>query len=296
MTEVVRAVDRGLDARRRLQRAARGRRRAEPPSRPASSCARCASSDGVSLGFQRAVRALPEAPAARGVSGRRIELARSAVRLRREQGLLVVGIDLAAQERATPPRPPQGLPVRATRPSSARPSTRARPTAPSPSSRRSASCTPTGSVTGPGSSTRARSRARSSAIATATSNIGRVHRRPAHHDGGLPHLQPADRPGAGRRQPTIPSAEMRKLRLSTTFCTDNRLVSHTTVQPGDRPRRAGLRLHAPRAPGHRHLRVQAQLLPGQLPREARLRPPDIDFTDRLLAQAGYPLGAEPELA
>ena len=43
-----------------------------------------------------------------------------------------------------------------------------------------------------------------------------------------------------------PFGEMRRRRLSTTFCTDNRLVSHTTREPRDRPRGRGLRAHARR--------------------------------------------------
>ena len=69
-----------------------------------------------------------------------------------------------------------------------------------------------------------------------------------------------------------PFAEMRRRRLSTTFCTDNRLVSHTTVSAGDRPRGRGVRPPGPRGARHPDLRLQAQLLPRHLPREARLRP------------------------
>ena len=69
-----------------------------------------------------------------------------------------------------------------------------------------------------------------------------------------------------------PFGEMRQRRLSTTFCTDNRLVSHTTVSREIAPRGGGLRPERPRGARHPDLRLQAQLLPGHLPGEARLRP------------------------
>jgi len=150
------------------------------------------------------LRGAAEAPEAEIQAAASLEVARAAARLRREEGLLVVG--------NRPRRPGEGYrrrptarPTRwPTRPSSARRSTPARTTGRSRSSRRSGTSTPTASATAPGSSTRRRSRARASATASATSRTLRVHRRQADHDRGLPDLEPADRARAGRRPAEAP--------------------------------------------------------------------------------------------
>ena len=55
-----------------------------------------------SLGFRRFFEALPEAPDTEIHAAASLEVARAAARLRREEGLLVVGIDLAGQEKGYP--------------------------------------------------------------------------------------------------------------------------------------------------------------------------------------------------
>jgi adenosine deaminase len=55
-----------------------------------------------SLGFRRFFEALPEAPETEVHTAASLEVARAAARLRRDEGLLVVGIDLAGQEKGYP--------------------------------------------------------------------------------------------------------------------------------------------------------------------------------------------------
>jgi adenosine deaminase len=55
-----------------------------------------------SVGFRRFFEALPEAPESEIHAAASLEVARAAARLRREEGLLVVGIDLAGQEKGYP--------------------------------------------------------------------------------------------------------------------------------------------------------------------------------------------------
>jgi adenosine deaminase len=55
-----------------------------------------------SLGYRRFFEALPEAPATEVYAAAGMEVARAAARLRREDGLLVVGIDLAGHEEGYP--------------------------------------------------------------------------------------------------------------------------------------------------------------------------------------------------
>jgi adenosine deaminase len=101
---VVRAVDRGL---RRATAAFNSRpgiaNGAEPPF--AAGIVLCAMrffTPGFSLGFRRLFEALPEASEKEILSAASLEVARAAARLRREDGLLVVGIDLAGQEKGYP--------------------------------------------------------------------------------------------------------------------------------------------------------------------------------------------------
>ena len=75
-----------------------------PRSTRASSSAPCASScPEFSRGYRRVFEAMAEAPSER-CGGSPLEIARAAVRLRHEEGLLVVGIDLAGREKGYPPR------------------------------------------------------------------------------------------------------------------------------------------------------------------------------------------------
>jgi adenosine deaminase len=103
VSEVVRAVDRGLrratDAFNRRPEVASG---AEPPF--AAGIILCAMRfflPAFSSGFRRFFDATPEAPSREVYAAASMEVARAAARLARE-GLLVVGIDLAGQEKGYP--------------------------------------------------------------------------------------------------------------------------------------------------------------------------------------------------
>jgi len=102
--EVVAAVDRGLrratEAYNRRPEIASG---AEPPF--AAGIILCALRfflPEFSVGYQRVFDALPEAPPREVYAAAGLEVARAAARLRREDGLQVVGIDLAGQEKGYP--------------------------------------------------------------------------------------------------------------------------------------------------------------------------------------------------
>jgi adenosine deaminase len=102
--DVVRAVDRGLrraggEFNRRPEVAA-GQ---EPPfAAGIILCALRFFHAGFSSGFRRFFEALPEAPPSEVYAAASMEVARAAARLRRHDGLLVVGIDLAGQEKGYP--------------------------------------------------------------------------------------------------------------------------------------------------------------------------------------------------
>jgi adenosine deaminase len=101
---VVRAVDRGLrrataDFNRRPEVVSRE----EPPfGAGILLCAMRFFRPEFSVGFRRFFEALPEAREKEIHAAASLEVARAAARLRREEGLLVVGIDLAGQEKGYP--------------------------------------------------------------------------------------------------------------------------------------------------------------------------------------------------
>jgi adenosine deaminase len=232
ISAVVRAVDRGL-------RRAAGEFNARPQVRSGDEpafgagillCAMRFFRPEFSLGFRRFFEALPEAPEHEVHAAASLEVARAAARLRREEGLLVVGIDLAGQEKGYPAEDHRhayqvaheaflGKTVHA------------------------------GEDYGPESIFQA---------------IGDLHADRIGHGTWLFDATKISHPAirdpqryvedlaefiADKRitievcltsnQQTVPElssdlrrhpfAEMRRRRLSTTFCTDNRLVSHTTV-------------------------------------------------------------------
>jgi adenosine deaminase len=157
--DVVRAVDRGL---RRAAAAFNARPEVAQGQEPPFAagillCAMRFFRPEFSLGFRRFFETLPEASEREIHAAASLEVARAAARLKNEEGLLVVGIDLAGQEKGYPAEDQPGTRSR-TRRSWARRSTRARTTGRSRSSRRSATCTPIGSATGRGCSTSRRSR------------------------------------------------------------------------------------------------------------------------------------------
>jgi adenosine deaminase len=229
---VVRAVDRGL---RRAAKAFNGRHEVtagvEPPfAAGIILCALRFFRPEFSAGYARILEALSETPSHEAYVAAGIEVARAAARLRREEGLLVVGLDLAGQEK--------GYPAQAHR--------RAYQVAHEAFLGKTVHA---GEDYGPESIFQA---------------IGDLHADRIGHGTWLFDERKitsrwiSDRRGyiedlaefiADKRitievcltsnQQTVPEladdlhrhpfAEMRKRRLSTTFCTDNRLVSHTTV-------------------------------------------------------------------
>jgi len=101
---VVRAVDRGLG---RATAAFNGRPEvASGEELPFAAgiilCALRFFRPEFSVGYARFFEAVPEAPLAEVYWAASLEVARAAARLRREQGLLVVGLDLAGQEKGYP--------------------------------------------------------------------------------------------------------------------------------------------------------------------------------------------------
>ena len=104
VSSVVRAVDRGL---RRATEAFNRRPEVRDGKEPRFAagiilCAMRFFTPEFSVGFRRFFEALAEATETELHSAASLEVARAAARLRRDEGLLVVGIDLAGQEKGYP--------------------------------------------------------------------------------------------------------------------------------------------------------------------------------------------------
>jgi adenosine deaminase len=104
LPDVVKAVDRGL---RRATLAFNRRSEVASGSEPpfAAGIILCALRfflPGFSSGYRRFFEAMPEAPEGEVYAAASMEVARAAARLRREEGLLVVGVDLAGREKGYP--------------------------------------------------------------------------------------------------------------------------------------------------------------------------------------------------
>jgi adenosine deaminase len=104
LADVVRAVDRGL---RRAASEFNQRPEIVSGSEPRFAagiilCALRFFDVNFSPGYRRFFEALPEAPRSEVYAAASVEVARAAARLRRDEGLLVVGIDLAGQEQGYP--------------------------------------------------------------------------------------------------------------------------------------------------------------------------------------------------
>jgi adenosine deaminase len=232
LPEVVRAVDRGI---RRATSRFNARPEVVSGQEPAFHagmilCSLRFFTKGFVPGYDRFFAALPEAPPREVYAAASLEVARAAVRLRREEGLLVAGIDLAGKEKGYPAEDHRhayqlahegflGKTVHA------------------------------GEDYGPESIFQAISDLHADRIGHGTwlFEIDRIHDprigdRKAYIEGLAEYI--ADKRVTievclTSNQQTVPElahdlrlhpfAEMRRRRLSATICTDNRLVSHTTV-------------------------------------------------------------------
>ncbi|HVO10705.1 MAG TPA: adenosine deaminase family protein [Vicinamibacteria bacterium] len=232
MPAVVEAVDRGL---RRAALAFNSRPEVTSGQEPAFGagillCAMRFFTPGFSLGFRRLFDALPEAPEAEIHAVASLEVARAAARLRREEGLLVVGIDLAGQE--------QGYPAEDHR--------QAYQVAHEAFLGKTVHA---GEDYGPESIFQAIGDLHADRIGHGTWLFDASKVRSPEIKEPLRYVNDLAEYIADKRitievcltsnQQTVPEfasdlrrhpfAEMRRRRLSTTFCTDNRLVSHTSV-------------------------------------------------------------------
>jgi adenosine deaminase len=104
VTAVVRAVDAGI---RRASRAFNARPEVASGREPRFAagiilCSLRAFTPDMSEGYRRICEALPEAPPQELFSAASVQVARAAARLKHEEGLLVVGVDLAGQEHGHP--------------------------------------------------------------------------------------------------------------------------------------------------------------------------------------------------
>jgi adenosine deaminase len=291
MTAVVRAVDRGL---RRAAASFNARPEVASGQEPAFAagiilCALRFFEPAFSEGYRLFFEAMPEAPRQERYVAASLQVARAAARLRHEEGLLVVGLDLAGQEQGYPAEDHRaayqvaheaflGKTVHA------------------------------GEDYGPESIFQAIGDLHADRVGHGTWLLDetkiqnpRIKNRSAYVDRLAEFI--ADKRITievclTSNQQTVPDladdlsrhpfGEMRKRRLSTTFCTDNRLVSRTTVS-----REIG---RAVEAFGLTAREVRDMLIYGfkrsfypgtYLEKRAYVRQV-INYADRVLAEAGFP--------
>ncbi len=232
MPDVVRAVDRGLrKATATFNRRPEVAAGQEPPFAAGMIlCALRFFRPEFSPGYARFFQTLPEAPVSEVYAAASMEVARAAARLRREEGLLVVGIDLAGQEKGYPAEDHRqayqvaheaflGKTVHA------------------------------GEDYGPESIFQAITELHADRIGHGTWLLDHTKIRDPRITDPKAYVEELAQFIANKRvtievcltsnQQTVPEladdlrrhpfGEMRRRRLSTTFCTDNRLVSNTTV-------------------------------------------------------------------
>jgi adenosine deaminase len=232
MADVVRAVDRGLRrAERQFNTSDRVTKEGVPPFHAGMIlCALRFFDRGFSAGYDRFFDAIPEAPLEEVYAAASLEVARAAARLRHEEGLLVVGVDLAGREKDYPASHHRvayqvaheaflGKTVHA------------------------------GEDYGPESIFQAIGDCHADRVGHGTWLLDESKVQDPHIKDRKAYVARLAQFIADKRitievcltsnQQTVPElagdlrahpfAEMRKRRLSTTFCTDNRLVSHTTV-------------------------------------------------------------------
>jgi adenosine deaminase len=232
VADAVRAVDRGL-------RRAASRFNARPEVASGAEprfvagmilCALRFFRPEFSAAYERFFQALPEAPSSEVYAAASMEVARAAARLRHQEGLLVVGIDLAGQEKGYPAEEHRlayqvaheaflGKTVHA------------------------------GEDYGPESIFQAIGDLHADRVGHGTWLFDQTKIRDPRISDGKAYVEALAEFIADKRitievcltsnQQTVPEladdlrkhpfGEMRRRRLSTTFCTDNRLVSHTTV-------------------------------------------------------------------
>jgi adenosine deaminase len=288
MNAVVAAVDRGIrrasEAFNRRPEVASGR---EP--RFAAGIILCALryfTGEFSPGYLRLMEALPESSPAELHAAASIQVARAAARLRHDEGLLVVGIDLAGQEKGYPAEEHRvayqiaheaflGKTVHAGEDYG--PESIFQAIGDLHADRighgtwlfDDSRITPAG-----GGPPRVRGAARA------------VHRRQARDHRGVPDVQPADRAGAGRGPAGPPlRRDAQAPPLDDLLHRQPPGVEHDGVQR-DRAGDRGVRPDRPRGARHPDLRLQAQLLPRHyLEKRAYVRGV-IDYANRLLDEAG----------
>jgi adenosine deaminase len=232
MSDVVRAVDRGI---RRAQAAFNARPEISSGAEPEFHagmilCALRFFRPEFSVGYRRIFEALPEAPLVEVYAAASLEVARAGARLRHDEGLLVAGIDLAGQEKGYPAGD-HHLAYQVAHENFLGKTVHA------------------GEDYGPESIFQAIGDLHADRIGHGTwlFDASKIHDR--HIDDPTAYIERLAQFIADKRvtievcltsnQQTVPEladdlrrhpfGEMRRRRLSTTFCTDNRLVSHTTV-------------------------------------------------------------------
>jgi adenosine deaminase len=254
--DVVRAVDRGI---RRATAAFNARPEVASGREPRFAagmilCAMRFFTPEFSAGYKRLFEALPQAPQHEIYKAASLEVARAAARLKHEEGLLVVGLDLAGQEKGYPADEHRaayevahqnflGKTVHA------------------------------GEDYGPESIFQA---------------IGDLHADRVGHGTWLFDESKIHDPTIADKRAYVERLAqfVADKRITIEVClTSNQqtvpelagdLASHPfgDRQPGDRARRRGVRPHRARGARHADLRLQAQLLPRHLSGEAELRPRD----------------------
>jgi adenosine deaminase len=287
--EVVRAVDRGLRrAARAYNRRPEVRSGAEPPfAAGIILCALRFFDPGFSAGFQRVFDALPESPPREVYAAAGVQVARAAARLRREEGLQVVGIDLAGQEK--------GYPAQGHR--------RAYQVAHEAFLGKTVHA---GEDYGPESIFQAISDLHADRIGHGTWLFDETKIQSPRIAERRRYVEDLAEFIADKRitievcltsnQQTVPDladdlhkhpfGEMRRRRLSTTFCTDNRLVSHTTVTHEIERAVEAFGLSLPEVRDILIYGFKRSFFPGTyLEKRAYVRKA-IDLADRLLAEAG----------
>jgi len=295
--DVVRAVDRGL---RRASAAFNARPEVvsgqEPPfAAGILLCAMRFFRPEFSLGFRRFFETLPEASEREIQQAASLEVARAAARLRNEEGLLVVGIDLAGQEKGYP----------------AEDHAKAYQVAHEAFLGKTVHA---GEDYGPESIFQAIGDLHADRIGHGTWLFDETKITSARIKDRRRYVENLSEFIADKRitievcltsnQQTVPEladdlgrhpfAEMRRRRLSTTFCTDNRLVSHTTVSHEIGRAVEAFALTPQEVRDSLIYGFKRSFYPGTyLEKRAYVRQA-INFANRLLADAGHgPFGPSP---